>query len=78
MNEQFLDAKKKEIMENIIKNKIINISISLEKYIPLKVLIDRKEEPFKNIFYFKDKSSLLEITVGGSKWIYKKNYIVIK
>lgn len=48
-------------MENIIKDKVINISISLEEYIPLIVLIDRKEEPFKNISYFKDKISLLEI-----------------
>lgn len=51
-------------MENIIKNKRVKISISLEEYIPIKVLIDRKDEPIKNISYFKDKTSLLEIAVG--------------
>ncbi len=36
----------------------------MEEYIPLKVLIDRKDEPIKNLSYSKDKTSLLEIAVG--------------
>ena len=51
-------------MENIIENQIVKTSISLEEYIPLKVLIDRKDEPIKNLSYLKDKTSLLEIAVG--------------
>ena len=50
-------------MENIIKNQIVKTSISLEEYIPLKVLIDRKDEPIKNLSYLKGKTSLLEIAV---------------
>ncbi len=51
-------------MNNIIKNKIVKTSISLEEYIPFKVLIDRKNEPVKYLSYSKDKTSLLEIAVG--------------
>ena len=51
-------------MENIIKNQIVKLSISLEEYIPLQVLIDRKDEPTRNLSYLKDKTSLLEIVVG--------------
>ena len=51
-------------MNNIIKNKIVKISISLEEYIPFKVLIDRKNEPVKHLSYSKDRTSLLEIAVG--------------
>ena len=51
-------------MENIIKDKTVKISISLEEYIPLKVTIDRKNEPIENVSYFKDKTSILEISMG--------------
>ena len=51
-------------MENIIKDKTVKISISLEEYIPLKVTIDRKNEPIENVLYFKDKTSILEISMG--------------
>lgn len=57
-------GKKVKAMDNIIKNQIVKTSISLEEYIPLKVLIDRKDEPIKNLLYSKDKTSLLEIAVG--------------
>lgn len=33
-------GKRMKNMENIISNKLVNISISLEDYIPLKVLIN--------------------------------------
>ncbi|MCM1026027.1 MAG: hypothetical protein NC432_06305 [Roseburia sp.] len=58
-------------MENI-KNEIVKISIGLEEYIPLKVLIDRKDEPIKNISYSKDKNSLLEIAVGATSGFIKR------
>lgn len=51
-------------MENIIKPPMLKTAISLEEYIPLKVLIDRKDEPIKNLSYSKDKTSFLEITIG--------------
>ena len=51
-------------MENIIKGKIVDVSISLEEYISLKVLIDREGEPIKNISYFNGKTSFLEISIG--------------
>ena len=57
-------GKKEKTMENIIKNQIVKTSISLEEYIPLKVLIDRKDEPIKDLSYLKGKTSLLEIAVG--------------
>lgn len=44
----------------------------LEEYIPLKVMIDRKEEPLKNISYSKDKTSLLEISVGIASGFIKR------
>ena len=59
-------------MENIIKNQIVKTSISLEEYIPLKVLIDRKDEPIKNLSYSKDKTSLLEIAVGITSGFIKR------
>lgn len=59
-------------MENIIKNQIVKTSISLEEYIPLKVLIDRKDEPTKNLSYSKDKTSLLEIAVGITSGFIKR------
>lgn len=59
-------------MDNIIKNEMIKISISLEEYIPLKVLIDRKDEPIKNISYSRDKNSLLEISVGIASGLIKR------
>lgn len=51
-------------MKNIIKNQIVKTSMSLEEYIPLKVLIDRKDESVKKLLYAKDKTSLLEIAIG--------------
>ena len=54
----------KKIMKNIIKDKTVKILISLEEYIPLKVIIDRKNEPIENVLYFKDKTSILEISMG--------------
>lgn len=59
-------------MDNIIKNQIVKTSISLEEYIPLKVLIDRKDEPIKNLSYSKDKTSLLEIAVGITSGFIKR------
>lgn len=50
-------------MENIIKKQIVETSMSLEEYIPLKVLIDRKDEPTRYLSYSKDKTSLLEIAI---------------
>ena len=48
-------GKRTKNMENIISNKLVNISISLEDYNPLKVLINRTGEPVKTISYFKGK-----------------------
>ena len=59
-------------MENIIENQIVKTSISLEEYIPLKVLIDRKDEPIKNLSYLKGKTSLLEIAVGITSGFIKR------
>lgn len=59
-------------MKNVIKNQIVKTSISLEEYIPLKVLIDRKDEPIKNLSYSKDKTSLLEIAVGITSGFIKR------
>jgi len=57
-------VKKEKIMEKIAKAKRVKISISLEKYIPLKVLIDREDESVINMSCCKDKTSLLEISIG--------------
>lgn len=65
-------GKKEKTMENIIENQIVKTSISLEEYIPLKVLIDRKEESIKNLSYSKDKTSLLEIAVGITSGFIKR------
>ena len=65
-------GKKEKTMENIIKNQIVKTSISLEEYIPLKVLIDKKDEPIKNLSYSKDKTSLLEIAVGITSGFIKR------
>lgn len=65
-------GKKEKTMENIIKNQIVKTSISLEEYIPLKVLIDRKDEPIRNLSYSKDKTSLLEIAVGITSGFIKR------
>lgn len=59
-------------MENIIINKTVKILVSLEEYIPLKVLIDRKDESIKNVSHSKDKTSLLEIAVGIASGFIKK------
>ena len=59
-------------MENIIKDQIVKTSIILEQYIPLKVMIDRKDEPIKNLSYLKDKTSLLEISVGITSGLIKR------
>lgn len=50
----------------------MEISISLEEYIPIKVLINRKAEPIENLSYFKGKTSLLEITVGVESRLIKR------
>lgn len=65
-------GKKEKTMENIIKNQMIKTSISLEEYIPLKVLIDRKDEPIRNLSYSKDKTSLLEIAIGITSGFIKR------
>lgn len=65
-------GKKEKTVVNIIKNKIIKTSINLEEYIPLKVLIDREDEPVKNVSYSKDKTSFLEITVGIASGFIKR------
>lgn len=67
-----MDGKKEKIMENILKNDMVKIVISLEEYIPLKVIMDRKDEPIKNISYSKDKTSLLEIAVGMKSGFIKR------
>lgn len=59
-------------MENIIKPPMLKTAISLEEYIPLKVLIDRKDEPIKNLSYSKDKTSFLEITTGITSGFIKR------
>lgn len=59
-------------MDNVIKNRMVKTSVSLEKYIPLKVFIDRKDEPVKYLAYSKDKTSLLEITVSTASGLIKK------
>lgn len=59
-------------MENIIKDKIVDVSIRLEEYIPLKVLVDRESEPIKNISYFNGKTSFLEISVGITSGLIKR------
>ena len=51
-------------MVNVMKSNTIKMAVSLEEYIPLKVIIDRKAEPLKSISYSKDRTSFLEITVG--------------
>lgn len=65
-------GKKEKTMENIIKNQIVKTSISLEEYIPMKVMIDRKDEPIKNLSYSKDRTSLLEIAVGITSGLIKR------
>ena len=52
-------GKEEETVKKIIKNQIVKTSIELEEYIPLKVLIERKDEPIKNLLYLKDKTSVL-------------------
>lgn len=59
-------------MDNMMKNQIVKTSVSLEEYIPLKVLIERKDEPVKYLSYSKDKNSLIEITVGIASGLIKK------
>lgn len=51
---------------------MVKTSISLKEYIPLKALIDRKDEPIKNLLYSKDKTSLLEIAVGITSGFIKR------
>lgn len=60
------------MMVDIADNRGAKISIRLEEYIPLKVLVDRKNEPVKNISFFKEKSSLLEISVGSVSGLIKR------
>lgn len=67
-----MDGKKEKTMENIIKNRVIKTSVSLEEYIPLKVLIDRKNEAIKYLSYSKGKTSLLEIAVGAESGFIKR------
>lgn len=58
-------------MENN-KDKTIDVSIILEEYIPLKILIDREDEPIKNISYFNGRTSLLEFSVGITSGLIKR------
>lgn len=53
-------GKRMKNMENIISNKLVNISISLEDYIPLKVLINLSSRKFVVLHY-----SALWGIVGG-------------
>lgn len=62
----------RSLTESSVGNKIVTTSLSLEEYIPLKVRIDRKDEPVKYLSYSKDKSSLLEITVGAESRFIKR------
>ena len=55
-----------------MKNNMIKITVILEEFIPLKVLVNRKDEPTKNISYSKDKTSLLEISVGMTSGLVKR------
>lgn len=65
-------GKEEETVKKIIKNQIVKTSIELEEYIPLKVLIERKDEPIKNLLYLKDKTSVLEISVGITSELIKR------
>lgn len=55
-----------------MKSNTIKMAVSLEEYIPLKVIIDRKAEPLKSISYSKDRTSFLEITVGMTSGLIKR------
>jgi len=70
-------GKRRENMENFIKSNDIKVTISLEKYIPVKVIVDRKDEPTKNISYFKGKTSLLEIAVGMTSGFIKRIILLL-
>lgn len=59
-------------MVNVMKSNTIKMAVSLEEYIPLKVIIDRKAEPLKSISYSKDRTSFLEITVGMTSGLIKR------
>lgn len=59
-------------MESNINSGIVKTSIMLEEYIPLKVVLDRKEESVKNLSYSKDKTSLLEISIGVASGLIKR------
>lgn len=59
-------------MKNNVNNDTAKITICLEEYIPLKVIVDSKEEPVKHISFFKDKTSLLEIAVGVTSGFIKR------
>ena len=70
-------GKEEETVEKIIKNQIVKTSIELEEYIPLKVLIERKDEPIKNLLYLKDKTSVLEISVGITSELIKRIILLL-
>lgn len=57
-------GKKEEIMESNDKKEREKILLSLEEYIPLKIIFNENDEPIRYISYYKDKKSLLEISVG--------------
>lgn len=64
-------------MDIMVKKQAVKISVSLEEYIPLKVVIDRKDEPVKYLAYSKDKTSLLEISVGIASGFIKKIVLLL-
>ena len=70
-------GKEEETVEKIIKKQIVKTSIELEEYIPLKVLIERKDEPIKNLLYLKDKTSVLEISVGITSELIKRIILLL-
>ena len=53
-------------------NRPIKTSVILEEYFSLQVLIDRGDEPGDYLSYFKETTSLLEISVGMTTRLIKK------
>ena len=49
----------------------------MEEYVPLKMLIDRKDEPIKNLSYSKDKTSLLEIAIKIASGFIKRIILLL-
>lgn len=59
-------------MEKAVKNGGLKTSVILEEYIPLKVFIERGDEPIEYLSYTKGRSSLLEIGVGMTSGLIKR------